>query len=255
MGTVGQVHRQIVAGALVMKHLLFKSFIAGAMLIMMSACVSTRTVATTNEFKALEKDAIIVLMEPDVQLSFLRAAGMREVRADWTETGRANILKQIETSLAASDHTIVEFQSGGDVARENQLIRLHEAVGSTILTHRIFRAPLPSKKNKNDWSLGPGVQVLKGENNADYALFLYARGAYASAGRQALGVLVAVAGGGAIGTGDQQAFASLVDLNSGDVVWFNVAMTGQGTDMRKEEGSASLVKAILKGFPLRGEDK
>ncbi|MEE9328836.1 MAG: hypothetical protein V3V30_01760 [Parvularculaceae bacterium] len=233
-----------------MSFLSFRACCAALLLAFLSACVSTQTVSTTNDFDAIRADAVVLLMEPDVQLSLLGASGMREVRADWTQTGKANVLAEIEKYLGADGHQLVEHVLNPENPREHQLIKLHEAVGTTLLYHRIFRQPLPSKKDKNDWSLGPGVQTLVGETQADYALFLYARGAYATAGRQVLAIGLALAGGGGVGTGDQQAFASLVDLKTGDIVWFNVATTGQGTDMRKPEGSTKLVKAILKGFPL-----
>ena len=85
---------------------------------------------------------------------------------------------------------------------------------------------------------------------ADYALFLYARGEYASSGRQALAVGLAVLGGGGVSTGGQAAYASLVDMRTGDIVWFNVAFTTVGTDMRKPEGAKFMVETILKDIPL-----
>jgi len=50
--------------------------------------------------------------------------------------------------------------------------------------------------------------------------------------------------------GHQQVLASLVDLKTGRVVWFNVATTGQNADMREPAGTASLVTSLLKSIPL-----
>lgn len=218
-------------------------------LLALPACVSTSVMETTNEFTAIEKNATILLVEPDLELGMLKASGLVEVRADWTAAGRKNVLSEIRQLFANNGHRLVNYEVDLADGRAMQLIKLHEAVGGTILNHRFLGAPLPSKKERFDWSLGPGVQYLAALEDADYALFLFAQGQYASAGRQALAVGVFVLGGVA-STGGQVAFASLVDLKSGDVVWFNVASTGNGTDMRKPEGARKLVRAILKDIPL-----
>jgi uncharacterized 2Fe-2S/4Fe-4S cluster protein (DUF4445 family) len=56
--------------------------------------------------------------------------------------------------------------------------------------------------------------------------------------------------GVSIPLGSQQIFASLVDLRTGQVVWFNVATAGPQADIRTPEGANLLVKDLLKGVPL-----
>lgn len=219
-------------------------------LLAVSACASTNTMQTTNDFEPVEQGARILLVEPDIELTFLKAAGVSEVRADWTETGKANILAAMETIVSAEGHELVEHRIDLQDERQVQIVKLHEVVGATILNHRFIGVPLPSKKKKFDWSLGPGVRDMAETTDADYALFLFARGEYASAGRQALAIGLAVLGAGGVSTGGQAAYASLVDMRTGDIVWFNVAYTGSGTDMREPDGARYLVDAIMKDIPL-----
>jgi hypothetical protein len=90
----------------------------------------------------------------------------------------------------------------------------------------------------------------------DYALFLHAEDSFASTGRialQVLGVAGCVVGFCApnIGGGGQFAYASLVDLHTGNVVWFNVLQAGTQVagvnmgDIRKPEGAAQMVDRLL----------
>ena len=133
--------------------------------------------------------------------------------------------------------------------RTGQLLRLHEAVGQSIMMFNYGYVSLPTKKGAFDWTLGEGAQVLGETYQADYALFLIGRGDYASGARVATAVGLAVLGVGAP-IGGQQCMASLVDLKTGRVVWANVAITGPNDDMRKPEGAARLVEAVLKDAPL-----
>ena len=87
-------------------------------------------------------------------------------------------------------------------------------------------------------------------------MFLYAEDSFASTGRialQVLGVAGCVVGFCApnIGGGGQFAYASLVDLHTGEVVWFNVLQAGTQIaginmgDIRKPEGAAQMVDRLL----------
>ena len=90
----------------------------------------------------------------------------------------------------------------------------------------------------------------------DYALFLYAEDSFASTGRislQVLGIAGCAVGFCApnIGGGGQFAYASLVDLRSGEVVWFNVLQTGSQLpgvsfgDIRTTQGAATMVERLV----------
>ncbi|WOI51985.1 hypothetical protein [Parvularcula sp. LCG005] len=226
--------------------------IAGALMavLLLSACTSTKTLKTTNEFKRIDGEATLLLLEPDVELRFVKASEVRETRADWTEAAELMLLSELEKQLKARNISMTQFELGEATPREIQLIKLHEAVGTTIVLHRYANLPLPSKKDTFDWSLGPGVQEMARNNDADYALLLYARGEYASAGKQVANILMGAAFGVTGSMGGQQAFASLIDLRTGDIVWFNVAQTGVGSDMRDADGAEHMITNLLKKFPL-----
>jgi hypothetical protein len=90
----------------------------------------------------------------------------------------------------------------------------------------------------------------------DYALFLHAEDAQASGGRIALGLLGLAGcfvGFCAPNVGGQQQldYASLVDLKTGEVVWFNVVTAGSEIpgikfgDLRTPAGAAQMVDRLL----------
>ena len=57
------------------------------------------------------------------------------------------------------------------------------------------------------------------------------------------------AAGSAVNTGSEQGFASLVDLRSGEIVWFNVVNDGGG-ELRDEGGAAAAVDALFRDIPV-----
>lgn len=223
-------------------------------------CVQTRQFADVN-FAPPQGDYELLVMRPDVTVNSLTTGGMAEPRADWTEQARANIISAIKAQQAGRGGDVKVLSrrdelQGISADTVAQLERLHAAVGNSIALHRYMGAALPTKRRQGlDWTLGQDAVALGRATGFDYALFLHAEDNVASTGRTALQVL-GIAGcvigfcapsGGA----NQFAYASLVDLRTGEVVWFNVLQTGSQLpgvtfgDIRKPEGAAQMVDRLL----------
>jgi hypothetical protein len=171
-------------------------------------------------------NARILLMPVDLELAELGIGGVTEPKAEWTERVRGHVTAALRGATDERGRQMVVFQDSAFAAAEerekaHQIAKLHQAVGQAILVHRVSgMAELPTKKDRFDWTLGPETRTLAKATGADYALFVFLRDSYASAGRVAV-IVVGAAFGVGIAGGQQIGFASLVDLESGDVVWFN----------------------------------
>jgi len=218
----------------------------------LAGCASTSQQATTG-FKRPNGNYRMVVMRPDISVSVLTAGGMNEPREDWTLTARDNILVALKKQqLKQGGTTQVVFAStnaADDDPMLSQLGRIHQVVGQSILLHKYTPgAALPTKKGKFDWTLGSLAADYGKSSGQDYALFLYARDSFSSGGRvalQAVSLLGCVVGVCVMpGGGIQQAFVSLVDLKSGEVVWFNHLVSGVG-DIRTPEGAEAMVGKLL----------
>lgn len=197
-------------------------------------------------------EARIVLMPLDVELFELSAGGLPDPRADWTDAARTNLASALNAERETLGLNLGTYDEAGVapevVDRLDQVQKLHGAVGQAIALHHytpLFE--LPSKKGRFDWSLGPSVAILHDATGADYALFTYVRDSYTSAGRAAVIVIAALFGVSVPG-GQQVGFASLVDLESGEIVWFNRMARGWG-DLRTAEAARETAKELLTGFP------
>ena len=88
---------------------------------------------------------------------------------------------------------------------------------------------------------------LRKATGADYALFTYVRDSYTSGGRTAMRVIGLLLLGGDIGGGLQIGVASLVDLRTGQVVWYNLLLDQTG-DLRDHAGARETADDMLKGI-------
>jgi len=215
---------------------------------LMACDAASPRLAESTTIQWSSQDKRVVLVTPDIELSELTAGGANAPRADWTRTAIELTGRDIEAALSARGIAVTRSDTGAS-PRESQIVKLNSAVGQAILLH-LYYSPikLPEKGDALDWSLGPGVSLLREKYHGDYALFVHVRDSYSSTGRQALmGVaallLVPVPGG------FQSGFASLVDLLSGRIVWFNRLLSVNG-DLRNQDEARDTVGELLQGMPL-----
>ncbi|MBA2674476.1 hypothetical protein [Ramlibacter sp.] len=189
----------------------------------------------------------LLVMPADMELFSISAGGVTEPRADWTEAAQKNVKAALEARRAQLGAQVVEL-SEAQLDEFSEVAALHRAVADAIWVHHTRRGlELPTKAGKLDWSLGESARVLKQRTGADYALFTWVRDTYASNERKAAIVALALLGGFNTG-GEQNGYASLVDLNTGRIVWFNDLRRMWG-DLREPQVAAETVEALLKGFP------
>jgi hypothetical protein len=227
----------------------------------LSACVETRQYADV-QFTPPQGNYKLLVLRPDVTVGSLTTGGLVEPRADWIEQARTNIIAALRAQQATRGGNVMI------VARRNELPgvseqeladveRLNSAVAQSIVMHKYLGDYLPTKRGKGlDWTLGAEAVRLGQKTGYDYALFLHAEDQVASTGRIALGVL-GIAGcfvgfcAPNIGGATQLDYASLVDLRTGEVVWFNVVRAGSQVpgikfgDLRSPEGAAQMVERLL----------
>jgi hypothetical protein len=229
--------------------------------IALTACVQTRQYADV-QFTPPEGDYKLLVLRPDVTVGSLTTGGMTEPRADWTEEARANIIAALKAQQAARGGklTIIQHRNELPGISEQELAdleRLNFVVDESIVEHKYLGNYLPTKRGRGlDWTLGADAVKLGRKTGYDYALFLHAEDQVASTGRIALGML-GLAGcfvgfcAPNVGGAEQLDYASLVDLRTGQVVWFNVVDAASQVpgikfgDLRTPQGAAQMVERLL----------
>ncbi|HVE01460.1 MAG TPA: hypothetical protein VNB78_07190 [Sphingomicrobium sp.] len=226
-----------------------------------SACVQTRQFADV-QFTPPQGDYRLLVLRPDVTVGSLTTGGLVEPRADWTDQARTNIVAALRAQQAERGGKVQILNRRSELKGANEqevadVERLFYAVGQSIVLHKYLGAYLPTKRGKGlEYTLGEDAVSLGRKTGYDYALFLHAEDQVASTGRIALGV-IGLAGcfvgfcAPNIGGATQLDYAGLVDLKTGEVVWFNVVRAGSEVpgvafgDLRTPEGAQQMVERLL----------
>jgi hypothetical protein len=198
-------------------------------------------------FTARFANSRLLVLPADMELYSMSAGGVIEPREDWTRAAEKNFVAALaeERKRLGPQVTVMDAAQADDFA---DIVTLHRAVADAIsLHHNGGLMELATKGDRLEWSLGAAVQPLRERTGADYALFTWVRDSYASKERKAAMVALALLGAISFG-GEQQGYASLVDLRTGQVVWFNQLDRMSG-DLREPAPAVETLQALLKDFP------
>jgi hypothetical protein len=199
-------------------------------------------------FAGLTKADRVLVLPVDVELFSLSAGGLTEPKADWTAAAKDHMKVAVAARKTALGLTT---QDAGEALADEfaEQVGLHAAVAQSIAWHHFGGSmwALPTKAEALNWTFGDAMQPLAAKTGARYGLFMWVRDTYASAERKAMMVAMAIFGIGVAG-GAQVGYASLVDLQTGQVVWFNRLARGTG-DLRDAASARESIDALLAGFP------
>jgi hypothetical protein len=226
-----------------------RGLLAVGLMLWLTGCTTTRHAADST-FKPPRGSYKLMVMQPEISVGVLTAGGAFEFREDWTKQATQNVVRALsKQQYGRGGQTKVartREETGADPALVADLVWLHTAVGQAVRMHKFGFVPLPTKQNRFDWTLGETAVTFGTTTQFDYALFLHATDSFSSGGRVALQIVGALAGVSATG-GTQTAFASLVDLKTGQVVWFNTLFSSVG-DIRTPEGAEEMVAELLQSM-------
>ena len=199
--------------------------------------------------RVFDKDSPKILLMPiDIEICELTLAGMCEPNASWTKDSRENIIMSFEEILNKRNAILSKYNRNEENDEIIQIIKLHTQIGQEIINNEYGPYELPTKQEFN-WTMGKKVKLLQNKYKTDYAIFIYFRDQYSSTERVIYNIVTAVLFPGIIPIGGAQiAFASLVNLNNGQITWFNGYYRSFG-DVRSLEKARDTVNKIFEEFP------
>jgi hypothetical protein len=226
-----------------------RKFAVAALALVLAACVQNHHRLTESLARPADREVRVLVLPVDVELFELSFGGAPATRQDWTVAARENMNAALHAHFGQRALSVAFHDGALEDEETAKLMRLHAAVGRSVMLHQ-YDGPdaLPTKKGRFDWTMGPEVRRLAAREEADYVLFVHVRDSYSGPGRVAAQFIAAAVFGIAIPGGIQAGFASLVDLNSGDFVWYNRLQRGSG-DLRTAEPAKETIAALLNGLP------
>ncbi len=196
------------------------------------------------------KGTPIMVVLPTVSLNLLTAAGTQEPKEDWSKSAQTFLNTSMTESMSKLDYKTVGVDLNTyEDPTALQMLKLNAAVTDSVFYNSIWKLPT---KTTFDYTLGEDAAKLvpAGSDTVPaYALFVECKGSYSSSGRAAAMIFMAAMGVG-MPMGGQAMRATLVDLKTGQIVWYQLMIVPAGTDIRTAEGASEAVHSLFKQLPL-----
>ena len=226
-----------------------------------SACVQTRQYADV-QFTPPQGDYKLLVMRPDVTVGSVTTGGMVEPRADWTEQARTNIIAALARAAGGARRQDRDPRAPQPASRSQRPGR-RRSRAAVLRSRPVDRASQISRRLSADQARqGPRLDARRGrrparpEDRLRLCLVHARRGQLRLdrpdrfAGARVAGCFVGFCAPN-VGGAAQFAYARLVDLHTGEVVWFNVVQAGSQIagikfgDIRTPQGAEQMVERLL----------
>ncbi len=203
---------------------------------------------TGNRIKEIKKIGILLV---GVKIYELTAGGVRELRDDWSTTGRQNFVNALTDFMKDKpvEFTVLAIDKGMTEEIED-MQTLYAAVADAIVLHTYPHSMglymFPEKVKTFEYSIGPIDSILR-RLGVDALLLVNASDEISSGGRKALMVVGAFTGVHPR-SGITFASMSLID-GRGAVLWFNANVSGAAFDLRDPGDVTKFAGRMLREFP------
>ena len=227
---------------------MLKKYFTILLIIIISSCQNYSRTAI-DKLSGNASTIKIVVLKPDVKLYEVDAMGDRIIKADWTNQAKKNVEIAMREFLK-NENLNVNFLETELNEEQSQYLKLQKKVSDVIVGHVVVpEQKIPSKDIEGlDWTLGPKFSQSFQNIDADYVLILNIRDYFSTGGRILAQTLLVLLGGTYIPL-IQQGYGTLIDVRTGDLVWFDFAQAESFGDTRNEKGAKDAIEKILKKLP------
>lgn len=201
----------------------------------------------------------VVVLQPEFRVFVQSAGGMREIEPGWTEQAQNALALAVERHLRHDPRFAVAAPVEPATAEEAAVLREHVELFKVIASNssmmiRFGGKAWQEKKLQYDYTLGDGLALYGDRSNADYAFMIGGAQVKQTGGSVFMQLALAGTLGVVMPGGGTYLMLALVDMRTGDIVWFNSLEGGEvfgmtGSDLRKEGTADEVVGRLFDPFP------
>ena len=198
------------------------------------------------------------LVTPDIKVYEFTAGGVRELRDDWCEIGKRNILKAINDCFKEKRLEVrsIALDLDEDTKKELEDIQaVFRAVSISIQLHTYGPFIFPEKQKNFDYSIGSVEKILQ-KYGGDALILVHGSDDVPTLGRKFFvgsGGLAKLVRDAITGTetpshlGVTRLSIAIIDP-SGKIIWYGHKSSGSPDQFRDEASAAKLLRLVLEDF-------
>jgi hypothetical protein len=196
----------------------------------------------------------VLLLPPDIRVNEVSAGGVVEKVDAWSEQAQDNLVRALDAYLKANplfDPVPAPALQEPAKSTVEQHTALYDLVAGSALRYGRSTDPAWVHKSKEfDYTLGPGLKFLAEETGAHAALFVIGQDYVATEGRKVARVVGALFGV-ALAPSPTFVSAGVVDLETGNLLWFTYDFGVDRFDLRRPADVDQVIGDLFKEYPRR----
>jgi hypothetical protein len=200
----------------------------------------------------------VLLVEPDIRVHEVSAGGVVEKVDEWSRQASGLAIESLRN--AAQRRNLFELVPAAsltltDKAALEQHAALYALVAGSAYGAQISSSPAWRQRAAEfDYTLGNGLASVAQHSHVDAAVFVVGSDYISTAGRKAamvFGILTGALTGMVTAPGSAPAFMSLgvVDMRSGELVWYSTDFRDGAADLRDAVAMKSLIDEMMQTYP------
>lgn len=191
----------------------------------------------------------ILILDVDVVIKEMTYGGVSEEVPEWSRQGtditHQALLKHFQNDKASK----IQFMElpklkDADIDLINQHLALYRRVAITIHDYAYSPLEWPQKITQFDYTIGPGLKSIADKTGADSAIIVIGSDRASTTGRK-----IAAFFSDSVSYGYSFLSAGIVNLRSGDILWYNSDYQYKGYDLRDADDNLKMMGQLFDEYP------
>ena len=193
----------------------------------------------------------LLVLPVSVSINEISAGGVVQEDPTWSKQGESAMALAVNGFFTrrgtTSLQTLPELTD-----EEKELVHEHVLLYDVVASQAYIAANVPAYgwshlADDFHYSLGNGLRFLKQKSGADAALIVIGYDSISTGGRKTMIAIAALAGVG-MPLGSSKVLVGVVDLEDGDLLWFQHSFAQGNLDLRKPEDASTLFAKAMEGY-------
>ncbi len=195
--------------------------------------------------------AKLLVLPVSVSIKEISAGGVVQEDPIWSKEGESAMTLAVNGFFAKRGTTsILTMPELTD--EETELVHEHILLYDVVASEAYIAANVPAYGWSHlaadfHYTLGNGLRFLKQKSGADAALIVIGDDSISTGGRKAMVAIAALAGVG-MPLGSSKVLVGVVDLEDGDILWFQHSFAQGNLDLRRPEDASTLFAKAMEGY-------
>lgn len=219
-------------------------------LLSLTACTMAGKPAVGKDLSQ-QRPAKLLYLPAAISISEISASGMTQEDPEWSKQGKAAIDKAVRTYFMTRPSTsLVDMPQLSE--EQDKLVHDHVLLYDVVAQEAFIATNVPAAgwghlAENFQYSLGPGLRFLKETTGADAALIVIGSDNISTGGRKTMVAMAALVGVG-MPLGSSVVSVGVIDLEDGDILWFQHSVATGNLDLRQPGDATTLFAKAMEGY-------